>query len=838
MAEKDNVANKPKTASGAGTATTKTKESPSGKPLRLSPSAGTATGGGARSRVKKPSIKTVVVKKRSILKKPASAGGGAVAKKLETKGTKPDEPQTKRKKKPISKEPQPGKMVLRPLSEEQKKARAGALDKEKYRKKEEEERAQIEAIAEKEKEEQDNKKREEEKQRKMAEALRKQRQEEEAARKRAEEETAKHSDKTTDKKKSLRPRAGENRRQTKLTIFNALDETEKQQSLSALRRRRQKQNPKIKSQPQEKTHITREVIIPEVIPVVDLATRMAVRTKDVIQFLFREDIVVKAGDIIDADTAELVVAEFGHKVKRVAEADVEAAIDQRQDKEENLKPRPPVVTIMGHVDHGKTSLLDALRSASVVDGEAGGITQHIGAYQTELDGGRKITFIDTPGHAAFTAMRARGAKTTDIVVLVIAADDSVMPQTIESIDHAKAANTAIIVALNKIDLPAADPDKIMQTLLQHNVICEPLGGEVQAIPISAKTGEGLDQLREAITLQADILELKANPERPAQGVVIEARLDKGAGNVATILVQRGTLHQGDVFVAGTEWGRVRRMKTFDGKDLKNATPSSPVWITGLNSPARAGDSFDCVESEARAREIAEYRKRQEQTKTQTGATAQSIEQMFSKNSGKQELHYIVKADVQGSADAIKQALESLSREDAAINIAHAGVGEVNPSDVMLAETVKAKILMFNVKATNEAQKIAKAANILLHQFNVIYALIDEVKTHIIQALGPEQKEVPLGNAEILQLFSVGKKNIAAGCRIDEGQVKKNAHVRIKRQNVIIHEGMIESLRHFKENVSQVEAGKECGIVLENPPKLQTGDIIECFNIEQVERRLE
>jgi translation initiation factor IF-2 len=554
--------------------------------------------------------------------------------------------------------------------------------------------------------------------------------------------------------------------------------------------------------------------------------------------LFGQDITAKANDDLDADTAELVVEEFGHRAKRVAEADVEEAIDGRQDKSDELKIRAPVVTIMGHVDHGKTSLLDALRKTSVVDGEAGGITQHIGAYQTELKDERKITFIDTPGHAAFTAMRARGAKTTDIVVLVIAADDSVMPQTIESINHAKAAETPIIVALNKTDLESADPNKIMQQLLQYEVICEPLGGEVQVVNISAKTGEGLEQLSEAIVLQADMMELKANPDRSAQGVVIEARLDKGEGHVATILVQRGTLRQGDVFIAGSETGKVRRLKSFDGKNLKEAPPSCPVWVIGLSAPVLAGDSFDCVGSEARAREIAAYRVRQRLAQTTKAEEEKSIEQIFSDDKKKPELYYIVKTDVQGSADAIKQALEKISNEDINIRVSHAGVGEVNNSDVMLAQTLNAKILMFNAKASSEAQKMAKAAKIVLHQFDIIYALIDEVKIQTAKALGPERKETPLGSAEILELFSVGKRNTAAGCRINEGRIKKDAHIRIKRENVIVHEGMIQSLRHFKDNVAQIEAGKECGIVLESSPKLFAGDIIECFNVEQIERSIE
>lgn len=879
MAEQDNGSKGPFRGSEKPTAANKPAvKSAERKTVTEGAGVGAGAGAGAGGAIKRPrprlrpETKTVVVKKRvNALKKTTkplmgrletktssartgsartgsaragSARAGSATSGSATSGSAaatspkpPSSPEEKRRlrRKIISKKA-PSGIILRPLSEEEKKRREDATYREKLRKKDVEERAVAEALVKKDKETEDNKKLEEEKSRKEAESLRLKRREEEDAR-RVAEETTKQTDRESDKKKVQRPRTGDSkRRQTKLTIFNALDETEKQQSLSALRRRRQKQS--LKTIPkQEKTHITREVVIPETISVIDLAARMAVRINDVIKFLGRQDIIVKADEILDADTAELVVDEFGHKVKRVAEADVEEAIDAGQDNPKNLQPRPPVVTIMGHVDHGKTSLLDALRKTSVVEGEAGGITQHIGAYQTQLKDGRKITFIDTPGHAAFTAMRARGAKTTDIVVLVIAADDSVMPQTIESIDHAKAAGTPIIIALNKTDLAGAQPDKIMQQLLQHEVICEPMGGEVQAVPISAKTGDGLEQLSEAIALQADIMELKANPERAAQGVVVEAHLDKGAGNVATILIQRGTLKKGDIFVAGSAFGKVRRMRAFDRSDLTSAPPSCPVWVTGLNGPVLAGDSFDCVESEARAREIAEYRDRQKRTSPTKGAEALSVEQIFSNVNKKPEIYYIVKADVQGSADAIKQAIENTSTDDIDIKVSHAGVGEVNPSDIMLAQTLNARVLMFNSKAGSEAQKAAKAAKITLYQFDVIYGLIDEVKIQAAKTLGPERRESHLGSALVLQLFSVGKKNTAAGCRIDEGQVKKDAHIRVKREDVIIHEGLIQSLRHFKENVPHVDVGKECGIVFDSAPKIQEGDIVECFSVEQVERSL-
>lgn len=795
------------------------------------------SGGKATVVVKKRVIKTPI-KKSTIKKlfKPTVKLDDEIASRLETKSQK-EEKRIKRKL--PSKIPKPGKMLLRPLTPEQKKARSTALGREKLREKEMAERAKIEAAAELKKKEQEDKIIEEEKARKQAESLRQQKKTEEETLRRTEGDSVKHVEKEIEKKKPTRPRTEDSkRRQTKLTIFNALDENEKQQSLSALRRRRQKQNPKTKTIASAQTRITREVIVPEFISVADLADRMAVRSKDVIKFLLSQDIVTKVSDNLDADTAELVVGEFGHKVKRVAEADIEETIDYRKDLESEMVVRPPVVTIMGHVDHGKTSLLDALRKTSVVDGEAGGITQHIGAYQTQLEDERLITFIDTPGHAAFTSMRARGAQTTDIVVIVIAADDEVMPQTIESINHAKASNTPIIVALNKIDLEGAAPDKIMQQLLQYEIVCEPMGGEVQAVPISAKTKEGLGQLGEAITLQADILELKANPNRLAQGVVLEAKLDKGAGHVATVLVQRGTLKKGDIFVAGTQWGKVRRMMAFDGSDLKTAEPACPVWVSGLQAAVEAGDKFDCVENEALAREISQYRLRKKLDGLNNMPQKMSIEDMFSKEQKKPALHYIIKSDVQGSADAIGEALKNISSDEIDIKISHAGVGDVNLSDVMLAQTVNANILIFNARVSPEAQKIAKTSKIVLRQFEIIYALIDEVKEQIAKHLGPQRKETHLGTAEILQLFSVGKKNVAAGCRIDEGQIRKNEHIRISRDDVVVHEGVIQSLRHFKENVAEVKAGSECGIVFVDTPKLEKGDLIECFNVEQVARTIE
>ncbi len=740
------------------------------------------------------------------------------------------------KKKKEQKEPAPGGVVLRPLTPREKERRAKALSQ--IKKREEEKREEAEAKTKTAQVEKERRQHEEKQASERAEALRAQRQREEEARQRASSESAQHAEvaQEAEKKRAAPRRAAERkRRQSKLTIANALDDSERQQSLSALRRRRQRARPS--AEKTEKQRVVRDVVIPETIPVSELAARMALRVKEVIKFLMSQDILAKADDHLDADTAQLVAEEFGHRIKRVTEADVEEAIDVQPDRPQDLQPRPPVVTVMGHVDHGKTSLLDALRQSSVATGESGGITQHIGAYQVEAASGRKITFIDTPGHAAFTAMRARGAKTTDIVILVIAADDGIMPQTIESINHAKAAKTPIVIALNKVDLPGANSQKITQELLQHDIICEAHGGDVLAVEMSAKTGKGLDALMEAVFLQTDILELKANSARLAQGVVLEARLDKGAGHVATVLVQRGTLRAGDVFVAGAHVGRVRRMKSHSGQNIQEAPPACPVWVTGLSDAVQAGDSFDCLESEARAREISEYRQRKEVEARTASSTPLSMEQIFAAKDQKPELSFIVKTDVQGSADAVMQAADGLGSEEVAIKIVHAGVGEVSLSDVTLAETTGADIVMFNVKASAAAQKAARTAKVHMRAFEVIYNLIDAIKEKIAHHLGPLRRETILGQAEILQLFEVGKKSIAAGCRVGEGQIRKSAQLRIRREDVIVYDGTIQSLRRFKDNVEIVEVGQECGITLDNPPPLEQGDQIECFSVEFIERPL-
>ena len=544
-------------------------------------------------------------------------------------------------------------------------------------------------------------------------------------------------------------------------------------------------------------------------------------------------------DVLDADTAQLIAEEFGHTVKRVSEADIEVGIEGKDDKDEDLQPRAPVVTVMGHVDHGKTSLLDALRATDVVGGEAGGITQHIGAYQVELGSGDKITFLDTPGHAAFTAMRARGAKATDIVILVVAADDSVMPQTIEAISHAKAAEVPIIVAINKIDRPEANANKVKQELLQHEVIVEEMGGDVQAIEVSATEKTNLDALQEAIILQSEILELKANPDRAADGVIVEAKLDKGRGPVATVLVQRGTLRVGDIVVAGSKWGKVRALINDRGESVKEAGPTVPVEILGLSAPPEAGDGFAVVESEARAREISEYRERKvRESRAQPGGRG-SLEQMLSqiKTKDVKEMPIVIKADVQGSAEAIVGALEKLGTDEVSVRILHAGIGGITESDVVLAEASSAPIIGFNVRANAQARDHARGSGIEIRYYSIIYDLVDDIKAALSGMLDPTLRETFLGNAEILEVFNVSKAGKVAGCRVTEGNVERGAKVRLIRDDVVIHEGTLATLKRFKDEVKEVNSGQECGMAFENYQDMQPGDVIECFRVEEVARTL-
>ena len=636
-----------------------------------------------------------------------------------------------------------------------------------------------------------------------------------------------------------KPKVEDNRRRGKLTLNSALSgDDARGRSLSAMRRRQEKFKRAQHQEPREK--ISREVVLPETITIQELASRMAERAVDVVKYFMKEGQILKPGDILDADTAELVAVEFGHTVRRVSESDIEEGFFNIEDKAEDMKPRPPVVTIMGHVDHGKTSLLDAIRHANVVSGEAGGITQHIGAYQIERDG-QKITFIDTPGHAAFTAMRARGAQATDIAILVVAADDAVMPQTIESINHAKAAQVPIIVAINKIDKPDANAQKVRTDLLQHEVFVESMGGDVLDVEVSATKGTNLDKLLETILLQAELLELKANPDRTAEGVVIEAKLDKGRGSVATVLVQAGTLKPGDIIVAGDEWGRVRALVNDKGDQIKEALPSMPVEILGLQGTPQAGDRFAVVENEARAREISEYRQRIAREKSVARQAGQrgSLEQMMTQLQASElsEFPLLIKGDVQGSIEAIVAALDKLGTDEVRARIVHSGAGAITESDISLAETSEAVVIGFNVRANPQARAAAEQAGIEIRYYNIIYDLVDDIKAAMSGLLSPERRETFLGNAEILEVFNITKTGKVAGCRVTEGKVERGAGVRLIRDNVVIHEGTLKTLKRFKDEVAEVPTGQECGMAFANYEDIRAGDIIECFRVEMVTRSL-
>jgi translation initiation factor IF-2 len=626
----------------------------------------------------------------------------------------------------------------------------------------------------------------------------------------------------------------------RVTVGNALDEegNARGHSVAAFRRRteRLKKQAHGFQMPTEKT--SREIIIPEVITIQELSNRMAERAVDIIRMLMKQGQMHTINDVIDADTAQIIAEEMGHKVKRVSESDVVEGLDSAVDAPELMLPRPPVVTIMGHVDHGKTSLLDALRKTNVVSGEAGGITQHIGAYQVKTDRGL-ITFIDTPGHEAFTSMRARGAKATDIAILVVAADDGVMPQTIESINHAKAAGVPIIIAINKMDKPNVNPTRVRTDLLQHELVVESMGGDILDVEVSALKGTNLDKLLETILLQAEVLDLKANPDREAGGLVIEAQLDKGRGPVATVLVQRGTLKHGDIFVAGSAWGRVRALVNEKGEQLKTAGPSVPVEVLGLNSAPEAGDRFDVVPNEARAREITDYRERQRREKRGTGVARASLEQMMTQinQSGRKEFPILVKADVQGSAEAIVQALDKIGNEEIRSRVVHYAVGGINESDVALAAASGAAVLGFNVRANSQARDAAQRLGIEIRYYNIIYDLVDDIKAAMSGKLAPEMRETFMGNAKILEVFNITKVGKVAGCQVTEGSVQRGNKVRLIRDNVVIHEGSLSTLKRFKDEVKEVQSGQECGMAFEKYEDMRAGDIIECFRVEKVERKL-
>ena len=809
------------------------------------------------------------------------------------RGAQPAEPETPKAPEPAQPAPAPAaapapeasaeddgqkvRHVLPTLSEAEKKTRARALESaraadEEARKRAEEDgrrRAEEEARMAAEREAAEARRREEEERKRVEDEARR-KAEEEAQRRLNEtpEEEAKPAPKTAAPQRATvsqaeierakreaakRPartpaRRGQQQQRRgggKLTISEALTNEgrqERSRSLAAVRRERERERRRTAlNESGEPRKVVRDVVVPESISVQELANRMAERGVDVVRTLMGMGVMATVNQTIDADTAELVVSEFGHKIKRVSAADVEIGVRGETDEDDaNLQPRPPVVTVMGHVDHGKTSLLDAIRESDVVSGEAGGITQHIGAYQVVTAEGNRIAFIDTPGHEAFTSMRSRGAKVTDIVILVVAADDGVMPQTIEAINHAKAAEVPIIVAINKMDRPDANPNRVKQELLQHEVIPEDMGGDVQCVEVSATQKTNLDKLEEAIVLQSELLELKANPDREAQGVIIEAKLERGRGPVGTVLVQRGTLRVGDVFVAGAEWGKVRALLDSRGQQVEEAGPSVPVEVLGMNGAPQAGDEFSVVDSEARAREVADYRGEVDRDRRAAAGGRSSLEQMFSQiQSGEQKVvPLVVKADVQGSLEAIIGAAEKLHTDEVATRVLHGGVGGINESDVTLAAASDAVIIGFNVRANAQARELARRDNVEIRYYAIIYELVDDLKAAMSGLLSPLVKENLLGNAEIREVFSITKVGKVAGCMVTNGLVRRNARVRLLRDNVVIHDGgLLKTLKRFKEDVREVKEGTECGIALENYQDIQVGDVLEVFELEEVQREL-
>ncbi len=635
------------------------------------------------------------------------------------------------------------------------------------------------------------------------------------------------------------------RRNARLTVNQAINrdfERDRGPSMAAQKRAREKARLAALGQ-DDAPKIARNVVVPEFLTVQDLANRMAEPGGEVVKALMKMGVMATITQTIDADTAELIIGEFGHKIQRVTDADVEIGLEGETDTDENLLPRAPVVTIMGHVDHGKTSLLDALRSTDVVSGEAGGITQHIGAYQVTMESGAKITFLDTPGHEAFTEMRARGANVTDIVVIVVSAEDSVMPQTIEAIHHAKAAGVPIIIAINKIDLPAADPNRVKTQLLQHEIVVEDMGGEVQTVEVSALKKINLDKLEEAILLQAEILELKANPNREAHGFVVESKLERGRGSVATVLIQNGTLRVGDIFVAGAQFGKVRALINDHGVQITEAGPGQPVEVLGLNATPDAGDSFSVVPDEAKAREISEYRQR----KIRDTAAAKAIKGrttiddiLLQREMGEQTvLPVIIKADVHGSVEALIGSMEKLTQENEniAVRPIHTGVGGITESDVSLAKASKCIIIGFNVRANAQARDLAQREGVDIRYYNIIYDVIDDAKLILTGMLSPSKREEYLGQAEIKEVFNITKVGKVAGCMVTLGTVKRGAKVRLLRDDVVIHEGMLKTLKRHKDEVKEVKEGTECGMAFENYDDIKAGDIIECYEIIEEARKV-
>ena len=653
--------------------------------------------------------------------------------------------------------------------------------------------------------------------------------------------TDRERDARNDKTTAKPSRQADDRRGGKLTLNDALrGGAGRHRSMAAMKRKQDRARAKAMGVSAEREKVYRDVTLPEAITVSELAARMTERVSDVVKALMNNGIMATQTQTIDADTAELIIEEFGHTVVRVSDADVEQVIEAVVDDAKDLQPRAPIITIMGHVDHGKTSLLDAIRKTRVVQGEAGGITQHIGAYQVTTDSGQLLSFLDTPGHAAFTSMRSRGAQVTDIVVLVVAADDAVMPQTIEAINHAKAAKVPMIIAINKIDRPGANPDKVRTDLLQHEVIVEKMSGEVQDVEVSAVTGEGLETLLEAIALQAEILELKANPERAASGAVIEAQLDVGRGPVATVLVQNGTLKQGDIFVVGEQWGKVRALIDDKGDRVKVAGPSVPVEVLGLNGTPEAGDVLNVTETEAQAREIAEYRAQAAKDKRAAAGAAVTLDQLMANakaNEDVSELPILVKADVQGSAEAIVQAMEKIGNDEVRVRVLHSGVGAITESDIGLAEASGAPVFGFNVRANASARNTANQKGVEIRYYSVIYDLVDDVKAAASGLLSAEIRENFIGYAMIKDVFKVSNVGKVAGCLVTEGVARRSAGVRLLRDNVVIHEGTLKTLKRFKDEVAEVQSGQECGMAFENYEDVRAGDVIEIFEREEVERNL-
>ncbi len=771
---------------------------------------------------------------------------------------------------PAAETPKPSGVVLRSLTEEEMSARAAALADSRVREAEERkiaeeeakiraardaiEKAERDAAEARKHDEEERRKHDEESKRKADEVAKKRLGEGEEAAKRPTSPAARPALEAEEEEPRIArrpggrpatpprpaPRAGAPKQRGRLTVINAMNADEvRERSVASFRRRTQRLKGHANNEPREK--LVREVTIPETITIQELANRMSERGVDVIRLLMKQGQMATINDTLDADTAQLIAEELGHSVRRVAESDVEEGLFDAPDAPETLEYRPPVVTVMGHVDHGKTSLLDAIRSANVTAGEAGGITQHIGAYQVTSPSGSLITFIDTPGHAAFTAMRARGAKVTDVVVLVVAADDGVMPQTVEAINHAKAAKVPMIVAINKMDKADANPNRVRTDLLQYEVQVEEMGGEVVDVEVSATAKTNIDKLLEMIGLQAEILDLKANPDRPAEGTVIEAKLDRGRGPVATVLVQRGTLKTGDIVVAGAEWGRVRALVSDTGDQVPSAGPSTPVEILGFSGTPDAGDRLAVVENEARARQVTEYRARTRRDKLAARAAGSrgSLEQMMAqaKTAGRKEFPLVIKADVQGSLEAIIGALDKLATDEVAARVLHSGVGGISESDVTLAEASGVPIIAFNVRANKEARESAERGGIEIRYYNIIYDLVDDVKQAMSGLLAPTLRETMLGNAQILEIFNISKIGKIAGCRVTDGTVERGANVRLIRDNVVIHEGKLSQLKRFKDDVREVNSGMECGMSFENYQDMRQGDVIECYRVETIQRSL-